>query len=382
MPEISRWSGNDTTKYSIYENAYDDLIDFAKKFSSLYLFGDGKIGSAIYQYLVDSDINDIKIITSQDFDRLKSDKIKNEDGVIVGVSDRYLEEIMPRLESLFAKSHIYMPTVELREEIGEIFDKKSYEDKFWINIYVTNKCNLGCKSCSAFAPICKPDFYELDCFKSDLKMIHDKGFKRINCLKFTGAEAVLHPDILAMLMYARELFPKIIMQMYTNGLFIKNCSLQMLSILEQTGTELIITEYPIDGLDLADSYKKLDQSGIKYSVIYSDEQKYFSKRPLDFNKSTPKHKYISCPRYRMCKSLFMFRGRLYKCIYALSAQYVNEAFGKNLVVKDNDYIEINGSDADDVVKFALHRIPFCSYCSPIEEQFPWAMSNKSIDEWT
>ena len=45
-------------------------------------------------------------------------------------------------------------------------------------------------------------------------------------------------------------------------------------------------------------------------------------------------------------------------------------------------MEVNGSSAEDVVDFALHRIPFCGYCSPIEEQIPWAMSNMSIDEWT
>ena len=42
----------------------------------------------------------------------------------------------------------------------------------------------------------------------------------------------------------------------------------------------------------------------------------------------------------MCKSLFLFEGRLYKCIYALSGNYVNEAIGSEMNTDANDYIDI------------------------------------------
>lgn len=382
MPELSRWSGNDTTMFSIFEKEYDDLIMFASKCETLYLFGNGKIGSALYRYLSDSGFQQIKVIVSKDFDELKEKKIKDKSGVIIGVSNQYFREIMPGIKELFEDEQIYIPSEKLREEIGEILNRNSLEDNFWINIYVTNKCNLSCKSCSAFAPICKEDFYELDKFKNDIRRIKDMNFEHIDVFKFTGAEAMLHPDIIEMLKYTRNLFPKIELQVYSNGLFIEKCPEEVLLGLARENTHLIITEYPIPKIDLSKAYKRLDKYGISYHVIFSEGQKYFSKRPLNFEKDTPRHKYIGCPRYRMCKSLFLFRGRLYKCIYALSAEYINEAFNKEFRVEKKDFIDIYDATTEDVYEYALHRIPYCGYCSPIEELVPWAFSNRTIDEWT
>lgn len=382
MAEIYRWSGNDTSKYSIYDHEFDELIIFAKKFSKLYIFGNGRIGSAMLCFLTDSGFQNVEVLTSDDFGRIKEFGASDEAGLIIGLSDKYFPEVMSPIREAFPENRILLLSALKREEIGDIFSKELIEEKFWINVYVTNKCNLGCKSCSAFAPICKPDFYDLQQFKEDLAQIKKLNFKVINALEFTGAEAMLHPNIMEMLSFARELFPETKIQCYTNGLFIKRCEEKVLKKMAKLNVVLTVTEYPLPELDLSTAYEKLDSCGVPYYVIYSEGQKYFSKRPLNFAKDTSRYRYIDCPRYRTFKSLFLFRGRLYKCIYAISAEYVNEAFHKKLEVLPSDYVDIYHTTSQDVYEYARHRIPYCGYCAPIEELVPWALSNRTIDEWT
>lgn len=380
MAELKRWSGNDTTDISLRDNEFQDIIFFARKFSEVYLFGNGHIGKAIEKYLRDSGIMIRDVLTSHSIENILGEDAEKY-GIVIGVGDVVLPEILPVVKKIFRDESIYVPRLDVREAIGNILDEKIWKEQFWLNIYVTNKCNLGCKSCSAFAPICKPDFYEVELFKKDINRIAEIGLDVIQELKFTGAEAMLHPDILEMLSYTRSIFPKIKIQVYTNGLFIKNYEGEKLKKLSELNIILVVTEYPLPNLCLKNSYDRLNEFGISYFVIYAEEQKYFSKRPLRFEKDVPLERYIECPRYKMCKSLFLFRGRLYKCIYAISAPYVNDAFGKHLEVKKEDYVDIYHTDADGIYLYATRRLPFCGYCSPIEERVPWGLSEKKIEEW-
>ena len=55
MPELKRWSGNDTTDISIQKSNYQEIVHFAKQKNSV--FGNGHIGKAIQKYLIDSGVN-------------------------------------------------------------------------------------------------------------------------------------------------------------------------------------------------------------------------------------------------------------------------------------------------------------------------------------
>lgn len=381
MSEIARWSGNDTTDISISKNNFVKIIDFAKSFEKIYLFGDGHIGKSMRKYLEDSGIQITKVVTSDNLMDTQQPVDSKNGGIIIGVGEKVYAEVKQQIEGVFEKGHIYVPDAETREQIGDILDDKSWQEKFWLNVYVTNKCNLGCKSCSAFAPVCREDFYEIDCFMNDITRIKEIGLK-LNEIKFTGAEAMLHPQIVEMLTYTRDIFPHMQIQVYTNGLFVKNCEEEKLKKLGKLDIQLVVTEYPLPNLNLKKSYEKLKRCGVPYCVIFAEEQKYFSKRPLRFEGDVPKERYIECPRYKMCKSLFMFRGKMYKCIYALSAPYVNEAFDKKLVVTNRDSIDIYKAGREEIFEYATHRIPFCNYCSPINEKIEWGLSERKIEEWS
>lgn len=382
MAELYRWSGNDTSKYSLNGHIFDEIISFAKKYTKLYLFGAGKIGKGMRIFLEDSGFFVCDNLTSDRMDKVKEACKDQEAGLIVSLGNQFFPEVLPVIYEHFNKENVFIPSDISRYYIGEFYSIEDIKKNFWINIYVTNKCNLMCKSCSAFAPICEPDFYEFEQFKKDIQRIKEMNFEKIKAFEFTGAEAILHPDILKMLSYTRELFPDNKLQLYSNGIYFKTCDNQVLKELARLKVVVTVTEYPLPNLDLQEIYKRFDEYGVLYYVIFSEGQKYFSKRPLNFNKDTEKHNYINCPRYNTFKSLFLFRGRLYKCIYAISAGYVSKAFKKEVIATDKDSIDIYTHSCEDVFEFDIHRIPFCGYCGSIEELVPWELSQKKIEEWT
>ena len=131
MPEIKRWSGNDTTDISIGNNGYKEIVYFAKKFSSVFVFGDGHIGKSIQKYLADSNISVAAVYTSDTLAQI-SEKFADNCGIVIGVGDALIDEIMPYVSSLFDENQIYIPDASVRESLGDILDIRNWENEFCI----------------------------------------------------------------------------------------------------------------------------------------------------------------------------------------------------------------------------------------------------------
>jgi organic radical activating enzyme len=380
---IKKWSGNTTSDISLKNEVFDNLYEFYQNHNQNYIFGKGKIGTSLTHYLQQSDMP-TEYLTSDTINDFKTKYQQGKTGVIIGVGDSILQEILPLLETFVFEDDIFILSSDIRENIGEHFNLKTIEDNFWLNIFVTNQCNLNCKSCSSFAPICSESvyFYDVEKFRKDLTLFKNKCFNTLSILKFTGGEPFLHQNLLDLLSCGRELYPNTIIECYTNGLKLVNADLKTLKQLKELNIQLVITEYPLSNLNLKKFLNTANSIGLQYNIIEAGEDKYFSKRPLDFNKKTEKYQFINCPRYKMCNSLFLYNGSLYKCIYTFASEYVNKAFKKNLQISFSDYLNVSESNKQKVIEFCRTRIPFCGYCKPITELIPWGISERKIEEWS
>lgn len=384
MGERRRWSGNLTTELSLCDNELDRLYDFAVCHKKIYILGAGKIGKGLAHYLKQAELPFIENITSEDLPDIKEEYKENVCGVIIGVRDGLLDEVIPPLKKFMKEEDIFLLSSEKRENMGEKFSVEHISKEFWVNVFVTNRCNLFCKSCSTYAPICKTaEDYDLEIFQKDIRQLRDLKLSTLVFFNFTGGEPFLHPELISMLSEARETFPEKNMNCYTNGLRIKAVSDEFLVSFRKLNVSLTITEYPIEGLELRESYERLDALGVKYHVIYSDGQKYFSKRPIKVDKSVKPYLYYYCPRYKThTESLFLYRGTLSKCIYSFAGKWFNEAFGTNLVRTEADYVDLYHTTEGEIYDYCIKRLPYCGYCSPIEELIPWGLSERKIEEWT
>jgi hypothetical protein len=382
MPLLKQWSGNDTSEMSLADDSLSALQEFYKRHRQNYVFGSGKIGTALKHYLEQSGTPASGFVTTETLAGFKKIYAVGEIGVILGVSDKYLPDVVSALTAVADERDIFSLPSAVRESMGERFSMASIRENFWLNIFTTNRCNLNCKSCSTFAPVCKPDYYTADAFRTDLEQFRELKLEKVNMLKFTGGEPTLHPQLFDMFEVGRGLFPDAVIECYTNGLLLNNLPEREIRRLSELRVHFVITEYPLSNLKLERFYAAAAQNALSWNVIYSEDQKFFSKRPLDFTKQTPKYMFVNCPRYRICDSVFLFKGKLYKCIYTFASKYFNDAFGTKLEVTKDDCLDVGNTDAGRVYEYMRTRLPFCGYCKPITELVPWGLSEKNIQEWT
>lgn len=377
MSEVKRWSGNVTTSISLYDDELDKLAVFFEKYESIYIVGKGHIGNAIKHYCEQAGFKIDGMITSYEIEQISYKSC----GFIIGVGSGLEQEVITCITKYIDEKQIFVLSTNKRENMGKSFDITKVSENFWINVFVTNSCNLFCRSCSTFSPVCNETYYKFDDFKKDIKRLSEMHFNSIAVIKFTGGEAMLHPDIFSFFSYAREVFPEIPFECYTNGTTLIKMSDTDLERLKEYCVVPVITEYPVEQINYGNLYDRLNTFGVDYEVIFSDGEKKFSKRPLNLKKDTPRYLFYQCPRYKMCDSVFLFEGKIYKCVYALSSKAFNKAFSTNLVLDKNDYVDIYNNEANDVYEYCMRRIPFCGYCSPIEELVEWGLSSRKVDEW-
>ncbi|MDR1320547.1 MAG: radical SAM protein [Gracilibacteraceae bacterium] len=378
---INKWSGNTTSQVSLADDEFGKLYNFCCCHKRIYVFGDGKIGTGLKQYLINTELPFVGCITSSNLSVFRAQYVKGDVGIIIGVGDKYIQGILPSLSGFIGNRDVFFLTSEKREFLGKHFAFDYVREKFHLNVFVTNVCNLHCRSCSTFAPICKADNYSYEQFALDIVKFESLATP-INVLKFTGGEPFLHPSIFGFFSKAREVYPEIRIECYTNGLLLSKLSDSQKKILNAMKIELTITEYPLTNLDLSAIYNVLDKHAVSYNVIEKGKQKYFSKRPLNFDNAVPKHLFINCPRYKYY-SLFLNNGKLYKCTYAIAAKYFNEYFKTNLSLDDSDFLILNDvENQTQLFTFLVNRIPFCGYCEPISELVPWGLSERKLEEWS
>ena len=111
-----------------------------------------------------------------------------------------------------------------------------------IEYHITDRCNLNCKSCIHFCPLCKKskdkNIYEIKYDFLLLKKIED-GFNEIHIF---GGEPFLHNDLIEICKYVRKLFPDKYIQIITNGtIYISD---DYINIFKELNIRILISIYP------------------------------------------------------------------------------------------------------------------------------------------
>lgn len=79
---------------------------------------------------------------------------------------------------------------------------------------------------------------------------------------------------------------------------------------------------------------------------------------------------------RFCR--FLRDGKISKCYYPLLIEILNEKYGTNYIITDDDYIEIDSiNDGWEVISKLNNKIPFCDYCSETLHEFNWEGNHKN-----
>ena len=376
----------------------EDMISFAKKYKHLYIYGCASNQEYLLKFFDICGINIDGYVTTYSDDRelcyrsipkYTIDGIDFEDtGLIIGLSDRYFDGIIPRLRGRGFTDYFIMSGYNKWTIAHKLTPRP--RDRMWIEVNVADHCNLNCQMCDHFSHLAPPTFLDVDEFKRDMERLAELCGNHIDIFKLQGGEPLLHKDVNRFVEISRSLFPNSIIYFFTNGLLLLKAEHSpngnFWKYCRDNNITIQLTEYPIK-LNITEIEKKAKEYGVKIEVFgevadrVRGKTKRSTKHPFDLNGSRETYEFISC--YHLNETITLKDGRLYTCSIIPYVHYFNEAFNQDLKTCELDSIDIyKASSYEELAEFVANRVPFCSYCDIKNRRtFPWARSHKTIDEY-
>lgn len=384
----------------IYE--LEDMMGFCEKYSKIYIYGIAINQEMLLKYF---DMCDVKIMgyvvtwypekicfSYREMPvRLMEDVIEEEEtGIIVALSDRYFQDIIPRFREKQFNDYFIMSEFNKRAIANQVRPRKREKMAFEVNL--ADHCNMSCQMCDHYSQLSEPCFLDFEQFQKDIKRLGELYDHDLSYITLLGGEPLLNHDIIRIIKVTREAFPNTNLYILTNGILLMEWENMPEGNLWEACKEydvgIWVTVYPIK-LDYTAIEKKAEEYGVSLTMssnIHAESEtrsvKISDKHTLDLNKSVHKFYCISCLYYN--KFNVLKDGRIYMCPVAAHSKIFNDKFGKTLELLEEDSINIYKIDSwKDIAKFSSSYVPFCSYCDlkhwgPHSE---WKSSTKQIDEY-
>ncbi|MDR3048491.1 MAG: radical SAM protein [Elusimicrobiota bacterium] len=255
---------------------------------------------------------------------------------------------------------------------------------YYLNIHLTEHCNLNCAYCDHFSPLAKEEFLDIETFENDLKRMAQLTNGYIKTIYLFGGEPLLHKDIIQFAKICRQYFLRSTITFITNGTLLMKMNDDFWQICKECNIEFIISSYPIK-IPRQEIKKKAQDYGIK--AVFS-EYKVMWRSPLKlsgtsgiFGRFRYLINFLKCPRY-ICT--FLMKGKIYMCPAIANIRHFNAYFSKSIPVSRKDYIDIyEAQNIEDILKYLSSPAPFCAYCDVDNNRtgYPWRASQKKIEEW-
>ncbi|MDR3349490.1 MAG: hypothetical protein LBO03_07805 [Acidaminococcales bacterium] len=377
----------------------EDMIVFAERYKRLFIYGCASNQEFLLKFL---DICDVKVegylTTSQDgcalcYRQMPKHTLETVDltdaGIIVGLSDRHFNDVIPRLRERRFADYFIMSEFN-KDKIAYKLTPRPRE-RMEIEVNLADHCNLNCQCCDHFSQLVKePRFLDFNVFKRDMERLAQLSEHNIGSMKLQGGEPLLNKDVNRFVELTRSLFPKTVIYFFTNGLLLmkseKYESGNFWQCCKDNDVTLQLTEYPIN-LNVTAIEQKAKEYEVKLQVFgdvadrVRGKTKRSTKHPFDLSGGVDKWQYISC--YHFNETMTLRNGRLYTCSIIPYANYFNEAFEQHLDLSDNNSIDIYKAQSyEEIAEFVTHRVPFCNYCDiKRRHSLPWARSNRTLDEY-
>lgn len=258
----------------------------------------------------------------------------------------------------------YAQNKPLAELLIEIDNRKPRLD--YIEIEISNCCNLNCKGCSEFSNlVCEDMQVDREAFRRDLERTKEL-FWGIGKIRLLGGEPLTNPDFLDFVKLAREVYPDSDLRLVTNGLLIPSLNNEVLTALKDYNCTFDVSNYPPTKKMLKAIKRRLDQAGVAYNV--SMPIKVFLKRLLPDPLESPTDSYNNC-LFTHCHCLG--DGFLSACSNQFWVHRLNNAF--DLAYPEDEKIDIyntplSGWEINELFKKPLD---FCRYCPKAMVPFKW-----------
>lgn len=250
-------------------------------------------------------------------------------------------------------------------------------------VQLVEHCNLNCKCCSHFSPLCKEEFLDVNEYERDCERLSKLFDKEANFIRLMGGEPLLHPQIEKFLYITRRNFPNCIIDLDTNGILALSMKEEFWKAMKDNNINLTITRYPVK-IDYEKIKEKCEKENVHFRFFDQQVSREFIHLPLDLEgRQQIDNSFYSCYLANSCHTLK--HGHMYTCSTAPHVSHFNEYYKKDLQISKNDSIDIYKAETGkEILEFLAHPIPFCRYCNVSKRSCGhyWEISKKDISEWT
>jgi hypothetical protein len=245
----------------------------------------------------------------------------------------------------------------------------------YVELHLTDHCNLNCKACSHYCPIAPPNYTNLIKYEADMTRL-SQIFDNIHTIRLLGGEPLLHPDPTSFIIISRTSFPKSRIRFVTNGILLPKAPTSFWEACRKTNTTIDLTLYPPLQKNTLIWRKICEDEGVDLCM---EEINTFHAR-MNINGDSVKEKSFNfCRSHYFCP--FLKEGRIYSCFMAATIQHFNNNFGTRIIADPGVDIYLPKMSRQVIMKYLSKPIETCRWCSHNSEQFSWSVSKKKIQEW-
>jgi len=383
----------------------DYLIEeYLPQKEEIWLFGTGKYAQAFYDFLKICDIKVTGFVVSKveeqcpfssepiiSVEELRERYKEKNLTVLLTVGWNYYGEVYPQL--MFLGDDLYF----LKRTWKECAVDRCKTDDIILAFQTTDYCyGIACYGCSAGSPIAKKNVYELEQFKKDNYKIEKLIGENIKKICFSGGDVFLHPQLVEMTEFIRDLYPTIEITFLTNGILIDKQNDEFWIRMGKCKVRFEWTLYPVKYPNLSKRMKEIEvlsNGGVQFVIIGDsiDEDKTSWKLPFTFHRQK-KQDWLFCRFHKDNNAVMALRdgkmgscciGRLLPQVKAKFSEKLTEEFLQNttpeLITLDVDSLE----SAEEIYEFMKKRHKVCDYCAIRERKSmgKWMRSKGEFSEW-
>jgi len=245
----------------------------------------------------------------------------------------------------------------------------------YLEIHLTDHCNLNCKGCCHFAPIAIPWFADLNIYARDMRRLQEI-FSTITTIRLMGGEPLLHPQVETFLSVTRWYFPRSKIEVLTNGILLDRMPDSFWNGCRKFGVGVSVTLYPPVAHQRSFFAMSARDRGVAYEC--REVSGFWARMNLRAD-SDPEQSFRQCRSWDYTPNLRA--GRLYICYVIPVIHHFNRRYGT--CVPESSFLDIHDPRLTgwDVLAFLDRHADTCQYCSLNRHWFGWASSRQAISEW-
>lgn len=252
----------------------------------------------------------------------------------------------------------------------------------YIEVNLTDACNLKCRGCTHFSSLYEEDsIYPLDAYERDLLKLRHIG--RIFRLRLLGGEPFLVKNLDEYIKVARTIFGESTIEIVTNGLLLTKADGKIMSSIKENDICISISLYPPTYKIKEEIARCLDSCAVLYYFDTGNGEKEIT----EFYRNLTLHRIHDAEvSGQVCSSAsctFLRNGRLYKCPFD---GLINDFYEYYQIDRKHESGIDLAQDGDVLYErlkeYALKPTEFCGYCAEKPERIPWSVkADPALCDW-